>query len=204
MPQDKKKGNKNDQDTVNTIWELEAWNKVAPNRSLTIELQKARAKLRDVLLYQYESNSRKFWMVYYSLNNKAGSFMARRLKDRSQRRRIPWIEDNQPTIDGKSVSEYYSSLYNLRNDNATFQPGQVAIDSFLQKLSLPCLNAQQCIDLGSPFSASEINEVINIYQLIKVQEWMVFLSNITNILKSHSSRGGSSKGNARVNNQNNS
>lgn len=43
----------------------------------------------------------------------------------------------------------------------SFSLPQIDIDSFLQRVSLPCLNVQQCADLSRLFMTTEIQEVID-------------------------------------------
>lgn len=56
---------------------------------------------------------------------------------------------------------YFSSCYNIRDEQGTYQPSQVKIQAFLNHIKLPFLSRQECSALNKPFTISEILQVIH-------------------------------------------
>lgn len=91
-------------------------------------------------------------MIYFASDNKAGKVLAQRLRGCRYKANIPYIihpvtKDKQfrPKDIADAFSEYYSSLYNLRNYPNTRQPDSKSISQFLAKVSLPQLMSDQLL-----------------------------------------------------------
>lgn len=81
--------------------------------------------------------------------------------------KIPFLirnSDNSTIFNPKEIAntfaEYYSSLYNLKEDPNTPQPSDDAIQTFLADLSLPSLSQSQLESLNSPITEPEIQKAI--------------------------------------------
>lgn len=59
-----------------------------------------------------------------------------------------------------SFSDYYESLYNLKDDPATHQPSEDVISDFLASIRLPKLSQTDLTWLNSPFTIPEIDKLI--------------------------------------------
>lgn len=108
---------------------LEAQNKQSPSPRITNDLFLARQNLCSLLVLKYESNLKLTKANFYSLGNKDGALLARRVKGQYAKTKItslnhpPQNNSNpQEIVDAFSDSSLYSSLYNLHTDHSTPQP----------------------------------------------------------------------------------
>lgn len=86
-------------------------------------------------------------MIYYRTGNKAGKILAYRIKGLRYKTKIPYIlhplskhKLYHPQDIADTFSQYYSTLYNLKDDMNTPQPNTDAINTFLQQLDIPTLS----------------------------------------------------------------
>lgn len=108
------------------MYTTETQNKKAPSIPLTDKLNSLREKLREILSQQYDTHLRCFRLNYYANANRAGKYLANRLKAARTKNRIAYLK--HPTLSHKIMNpqdianqfaKYYSSLYNLHIDPNT-------------------------------------------------------------------------------------
>lgn len=94
---------------------------------------------------------------------KQGKKLAQRLKGRRIKAKINHLTHpltktrlTNPQDIANAFSDYYSDLYNIRNDPSTFHPTNEDIHAFLQQITLPTLTETQLQQLNEPFSDLEI------------------------------------------------
>lgn len=135
---------------------------------LTNKLNSLRKKLRELLTQQYDKHLRRLRLNYYANANRAGKYLAYRLKAVRTKTRIAYLK--HPTSSHKVVNpqdianqfaEYYSSLYNLHTDPITPQPTSDKTQMFLQRINLPSLSEHQLDELKAPIMAQEIEKIIH-------------------------------------------
>lgn len=140
---------------------LEPLNKSNPSSSIAHKLSKLRSDLRDLLIEQQDKYFRALKLSHYSAGNKAGKFLANRLKARRVKNKIAYLLD--PVTNSKimnlqeiadSFARYYSSLYNLKDDPTTPQLTAHSIDGFLASDNLPLLTPIQLQGLNAPITQS--------------------------------------------------
>lgn len=101
-------------------------------------------------------------------------FLASRLKARRTRTKIasithPHTGANRlhPQAIVDAFVDYYSSLYNLKSDDATPQPSDLDIQNVLRNLKLPHLTPTASSLLNSPISPQELITTIKTLPLNK-------------------------------------
>lgn len=114
---------------ITEIDTLEALNKTKPTTSTSVKLTALRHDLRIILLQTFEQIEKNSKMSFYSIGNKAGKAMARRMQGQCFKTKIAHLihpKSKQKIYDPQGIadafSDYYSSLYNLNQDNLTLQP----------------------------------------------------------------------------------
>lgn len=137
-------------DLLTEIRTLESQIRSNSSSYLAAKLSSLRYNLRETLCTQNKYYMRKVKLNYYANNKKAGKFLANHLKVQRVKTKIPHIY--HPTTSAKvknpqaiadAFADYYSSLYNLKDDPATPQPVNEDIDNFLAKINLPSLSMSQ-------------------------------------------------------------
>lgn len=146
---------------------LETQNKETANADLANNLAKLRSDLRFMLIEQYHKHINSLKLTHYSSGNRAGKFLAQRLKERKSQTKIPYLirathksKMFHPKDIADSFAEYYSSLYNLKDDPSTPQPSDEAIQTFLADIKLPSLSQTQLLTLNAPIIETEIQKAI--------------------------------------------
>lgn len=66
-----------------------------------------------------------------------------------------------PTDIVNAFREYYSSLYNLKEDLTIPHPNESGITGFLESLQLPSLSKNLMNSLNVPFTIPEIEKALN-------------------------------------------
>lgn len=147
---------------------LETQNQSNPSVCLASKLSMVRNSLRELFCIQNENYMRKLKLNFYANNNKAGKFFADRLKIQRSKTRIPHIfhpktsaKVENPQAIADAFAEYYSSLYNLKDDTSTVQPVSGAIEQFLAKLTLPSLSDLHLQSLNAAISSTELDHAIS-------------------------------------------
>lgn len=111
---------------------------------------------------------RRLQLNYYANANRAGKYLANRLKAARTKTRIAFLK--HPTLPHKIINpqdiadqfaDYYSSLYNLHTDPNTHQPTVEKIESFLKNINLPTLSAHHLETLNAPITLREIEQTIH-------------------------------------------
>lgn len=113
-------------------------------------------KLRTFYLHEYERSLKRLKMNFYSQGGRNGKFLANRVRILQARNKIPYITsapgnkiyDTRGTAD--AFADYYSALYNLKNEKSLPAPSPSAIQVFLDKISLPTGTLSQLDSLNSP------------------------------------------------------
>lgn len=107
-------------------------------------------------------------MTFYNSGNKAGKLLFHVIKGHWLKSNIPfiihptndeWLTNPQHIAD--AFSNYYSTLYNLKDDHSIHQPTTLDIQTFLHKIKLPSLTEDQLDSLNKPFNHSEISLAID-------------------------------------------
>lgn len=147
---------------------LESQHKTNPEPNVQAQLLTLRRDLRSLLLHSYELIQRRLKASSYSTSNKAGKRLAQRLKGQRIKSKIPTLFYSQSTDTltnpqdiANAFSDYYSKLYNIKNDHTTYQPSPEDINNFLQQIKLPTLTDSQLSSLNEPFSEREILHTIS-------------------------------------------
>lgn len=103
----------------------------------------------------------------YANANKAGKFLANRIKTVQAKSRITQLI--HPTLKRKVVkpqeisnqfADYYNTLYNLKEDSQIHNLPLRAITAFWNNLNLPTLSDTQLWHLNYPFTSREVEKVI--------------------------------------------
>lgn len=117
----------------------------------------------------YERHLRALQCTHYANANKARKHLANRLKAIQAKTRIshlshPTLNCNitNPQAIADEFTNYYSALYNLREDSNTPLPSLPDIQSFLTRLHLPSLTDEQLQMLNVPFTDMEISKSIDL------------------------------------------
>lgn len=76
---------------IEDIRSLESQNKTLPDVQVSSKLTKLRSDLRRLLLERYDTFVNALRLTHYSAGNRAGKFLAQRLKDQKTRSRIPFL-----------------------------------------------------------------------------------------------------------------
>lgn len=99
--------------------------------------------------------------------NKPSKLMARRVAAVRQKTKIPFVlsgENNHKLYHPNQIADefrnYYSSLYNIKDDTNTPAPVSAAIGSFLNLVNLPSLTELQLQDLNAPITEKELAQAI--------------------------------------------
>lgn len=123
---------------LNEILDTETLNKNSPTSNLTHKLTTLKQSLREHLYQQYDKHLRCLQLNYYVNANRAGKYLANRLKavhTKSRRDYLKHHTSHHKFINHQDIAnqfaDYYSSLYNLHNDPTTSQPTKEKIQSFL-------------------------------------------------------------------------
>lgn len=140
--------------------------KTSPTLDNQTKFSTAQEKLRVFYLQDYEKSLKRLKLNFYSGGDKAGKFLANRVKILQARNKIPYISSNSENKihDPRLIADafaYYSSLYNLHSDNSVSQPSSESVQAFLQMVSLPELYPPQLELLNAPITISEISKVID-------------------------------------------
>lgn len=163
-----KRGKSQKVDTLlQRIKSLEVQQQSSPNSSTHRDLFKARAELRTQLMDEYEYQVKKTKLTYYHAMNKPSRLMARRVAAARTKTRIPFLisqSHNGKIIDPQKIvnafSEFYSKLYNLKDDPEVTTPSPQTITDFLAAVHLPSLDEEQLNGLNTPFTELEIENTI--------------------------------------------
>lgn len=125
---------------------LETQNKDTASAGLANKLAKLPSDLRLMLIEQYDKHINSLKLAHYSSGNRAGKFLAQRLKEPISQTKIPYLicaADKNKILNPKDIADsfadYYSSLYNLTDEPNTPQPTDEAIQTFLADIKLPSL-----------------------------------------------------------------
>lgn len=70
----------------------------------------------------------------------------------------PTTGDTNPKDIADAFSDYYESLYNLKNNPDTYQPTEDIITDFLNSVKLPKLSQADLSILNQPFTIPEIEK----------------------------------------------
>lgn len=104
----------------------------------------------------------------YAIANRAGKFLAYRIKVQRAKTRIfcpihPISKHKiiNPLDIADAFADYYSSLYNLKKDNLTPHPLVTEINDFLSSINRSSLTHDQLFKLNAPFTPEEIGKVNN-------------------------------------------
>lgn len=99
--------------------------------------------------------------------NKPSKLMARRVAAARYKIEIPYLlspdqthKISHPQDIADSFSDFYSKLYNLKDDPQVASPTIEDINSFLSSVHLPSISQAQLADLNSSFTEDEILRVI--------------------------------------------
>lgn len=164
---EKKRRNAHIDSILKNIHILGEQNKQKPNATLTQKLSALRDDLRNSLSQQYDYHLRRLKLQSYANANRAGKYLANRLKAVKSKTRIAHLI--HPTLKHKvtnpqdianQFADYYSNLYNIKDDPSTCQPTYDDIQNILQTLKLPTLTESQLLTLNSPFTTAEIAATI--------------------------------------------
>lgn len=106
-------------------------------------------------------------LKFYTSHNRAGKFLASRLKAKRLKVKMPFLfhpHTKQKVSNPKQIADafvdYYESLYNLKDDASTLQPTRELIFSFLDKVHLPLVTPLDLDVLNRPFTRPEILKII--------------------------------------------
>lgn len=108
---------------------LESQNKNVVDIALANQLAKLCSDLRLILIKQYGKHIKSLKLAHYTSDNRGGKFLAQRLKEQKSRIKIPYLicpTDKSKILNPKEIAntcaDYYSTLYNLKDDPNTPQP----------------------------------------------------------------------------------
>lgn len=154
-------------DLVTTIQNLETSNKQNTTQKTRDSLFIARQELRTLLISRQQNRLCALKANSYRCGNKAGKLLANQLKDKITRQKIQHMHNpksgkivSNPKEIADSFSDYYESLYNLKDDPVTHQPSEDVISDFLASISLPKLSQTDLTWLNLPFTIPEIDKLI--------------------------------------------
>ncbi|CAJ0964495.1 unnamed protein product, partial [Ranitomeya imitator] len=162
----KRKYNLNLQSALAEVARLESCHKACPSPQLFSNLSDARLRLRQLLLHRAENSLRKSKAKFYSMGDRAGALLAKRVKKKEAQTKIAYLLKSDgsqiynPIHIAEEFASYYSSLYNLDSDVNTPQLSQDSINAFLNKANLPTVNPEQLSLLNGPIEAIEISQII--------------------------------------------
>lgn len=96
------------------IHDTEILNKHAPTHDLTRKLATLRETLRKQLSQQYDKYLRRLQLNYYANGNRAGKYLANRLKAAHTKSRIPFLQ--HPTmqhkiVDPQAIANQFADYY---------------------------------------------------------------------------------------------
>lgn len=107
----------------------------------------------------FEKATRRLKLSYYTSGNRAGKLLANKLKGQRYRTQIHFIK--HPTTHNKqyhpqhiadTFSQYYSLLYNIKDNTTAPPPTSDIIKTFLEQINLPKLTHEHFTDLNSPIT----------------------------------------------------
>lgn len=157
-------------DLLSSITLKEQDNKIKPDPHFTQDILQDRQQLRSLLRYKHENHLKFLKASYYALQNKAGAWLARKVKAKHIKQRIAALAHplNHNTLfipkDIANIfADYYQSLYDLCNDVSTPQPSPAFMNAFLFKVKLPNLTEDQLDSksISQIFTTQEICLAIN-------------------------------------------
>ncbi|CAH2223209.1 Hypothetical predicted protein [Pelobates cultripes] len=100
------------------------------------------------------------------MGDKASALLANRLRAVNAQSKIGYIltDDGRKVVKPQDIcnafAQFYSKLYNLREDAATHQPTPTEISQFLDQMALPSLTDDQKHLLTETVTSQEIEQVI--------------------------------------------
>lgn len=163
----KKERNKQMEDLFHSIKTLEDKVKRSSLPIHNRDLLDARLKLRQHLMFEFEAQIKYSKIKHYNLMNKPSKLMARRVAAARCKTRVPFLYSHarghklsHPQAISDEFGEFYSRLYNLKDDAHTTTPTSEAIASFLESVNLPALTTSQLRDFNAPFTEVEIARTI--------------------------------------------
>lgn len=135
---------------------LEQQHKTNPQNPITHQLFNLRQELKTLLLHSFEYLQSRIKATSYATSNKAGKLLATKLRGKRLKTKISQIihphtniPQSNPQDIANTFSDYYSDLYNLKQDTKTPQPSPEEINLFLQSIQLPTLNEKQRNSISS-------------------------------------------------------
>lgn len=138
------------------------------SQKLTESLSHLRNDLRLLFMEDFEKATRRLKLSYYTSGNKEGKLLANKLKGQRYKTQIPFIKHPithtkhyHPQQLADAFSQYYSSLYNIKDDTTAPQPTPEIITSFLKQISLPKRTQDHFTDLNSPITNEEVKKIIS-------------------------------------------
>lgn len=120
-------------------------------------------KLRVFYLQDYNYSLNKLKWNSYLQGDRPGRFLANRVKTIQAKSKIPFLTKGKihdPRSIANAFAEYYSKLYNLKDDPSLPPVTSDSIQTFLDKVNLPSLSCSQLTALNAPISSEEIVKII--------------------------------------------
>ncbi|XP_063816354.1 uncharacterized protein LOC135055814 [Pseudophryne corroboree] len=142
---------------------LETKHKQSPTDDVTLtSLTEAKRKLNSLYFLHVQRALSNLKQKYYTLGNRAGKLLARKLRGKNLINRIKYLanSDGPPSLNPKDIANqfasYYRKLYNLKQDPLTPQPSLQLIRSFLDSINLPSISPEDASTLCTPWTEREI------------------------------------------------
>lgn len=150
---------------ISNIESTKSLNKLTPSHSLKLKLLALRQELRSLLL-ETNTGSKP---THTPLATKQANawpcafvvFPPRPGNHSSSTPPLSKVNILDPQGIANAFSNYYESLYNLKNDTSTPQPTPANIKEFLSQINLPTISTSQLEVFNSPFTIQEIAQHID-------------------------------------------
>uniref|UniRef100_A0A8C5M1Q5 Reverse transcriptase domain-containing protein n=1 Tax=Leptobrachium leishanense TaxID=445787 RepID=A0A8C5M1Q5_9ANUR len=150
---------------LTTLQDLDVRNKLAPSQTTADLIENTLISLRDLDTDGYFHTMTRIKAAYYSLHNKSGRFLARKLQPLRAPRKVHTLHTNvgdihNPQEIANGFAQYYEKLYNLGTDDDISQPSEAIVDTYLENIHLPTLSQTQTATLSSPITIEDITIAI--------------------------------------------
>uniref|UniRef100_A0A8C5RAT6 Reverse transcriptase domain-containing protein n=1 Tax=Leptobrachium leishanense TaxID=445787 RepID=A0A8C5RAT6_9ANUR len=141
--------------------------KISPSDATSRLLSEAHDELHILDRQSHFSHLQRLKTRFYAYGNKPSRLLAQRLRTLVPKQRIDKLVSPgktaiyKPSEIAEEFASYYSSLYNLSDNDTMSHPTIADIDAYLLHLNLPALSHLQTEQLSSPFTIMEITKIIS-------------------------------------------
>uniref|UniRef100_A0A803K3V4 Reverse transcriptase domain-containing protein n=1 Tax=Xenopus tropicalis TaxID=8364 RepID=A0A803K3V4_XENTR len=153
-------------DLLVQLAEASRQHKIHPTEALAQKVSSLNAEINVINMERVTFQIMLTKQRYYVEDNKNSRLLASKLRDARVNNRILSIKtsDGQMLSNPKHIAQefanYYTKLYNLKDDPTTPQPDSTNITNFLTKISLPSLSENQLEYFNAPITQAEVTSTI--------------------------------------------